>query len=337
MESRQGLVSLVIPVYNGAAYVAQAVQSMLNQTYRDVEVIAVDDGSTDESAAVLADFGDQIRLVRQRNGGVASARNAGIRAAQGEFIGFLDQDDWSLPERVECQVARFRASESVGLVHTDIHLFESGRGTFAPPPLPQGPWDAELMSRPDQMVGDCFDQLLLSNPICNSSVMVRRNVLDQVGGVDSRILGNTVQDYDLWLRLARLCQFDHIATPLTIFRLHGGQGHRDRRAMLEEELKVLLRTMPEKEWRRSRRGRLRLAAICDQLAVAHLDAGDLRSARQRFRGALRFDRSPRTVLRFAASCLPIGLVQRLRDTVGRLRKGVGAQSTLMVESAEPSS
>src|SRR5512143_4014499 len=116
--SSEPLVSVVMPVYNGARYLRQALESALNQTYRPLEIIVVDDGSTDETSAILAEFGSRIRAIRQKNPGSAAARNAALQAAHGEIIAFLDADDLWLPQKLEVQVAYLRAHPDVELVAT---------------------------------------------------------------------------------------------------------------------------------------------------------------------------------------------------------------------------
>lgn len=305
--AENSLVSVVIPVYNGSVFLRAALDSVFGQTYPVVQTIAVDDGSTDSSPEILAAYGSRLQVVRQLNAGVAAARNAGIRAARGEFVAFLDQDDWWLPDKIAKQVAVFRAEKEVGLVHTAIWCCDAaGTQHECPPayrPLTQG----------QQMVGRCYDLLLLGNVICNSSVMVRRAALDQVGPCDQRIRGNTIQDYDLWLRLARDYTFGHVPERLTVFRLHAAQGHNNWLAMLEQELSMLLRLQPEPFWQEDQRKRGRMAYLHDALATAQYDAGNVTEARRHFAKALAYKRSLRQAFRFTASCLPYALVQCVRN------------------------
>lgn len=298
------LVSIVLPVYNGQAYLRQAVESVLSQKHAPLELIAIDDGSTDGSAAILAGYGDRIVVIRQENSGVAAARNAGIERARGEFVAFLDQDDWWLPEKIARQVALFQRNERLGLVHTAASFYDESRDRFMGHPDPE--------ARPEAMVGNCYEALLLCNPLVNSSVMVRRAALQQVGSCDLQIRGNTVQDYDLWLRIAKRFQFDHVAEPLSVFRIHGAQGHCDRRAMLSEELKLLLRQFPATAWRATPQRRRRLADVSDSLATAHLEASEPHLARRFFAQAMRLEPSRRRLTRFGASCLPAAMLYPLR-------------------------
>src|SRR5438132_1599837 len=115
-------VSVVIPVYNGERYLADAIQSVRDQTYQNFEVIVVDDGSTDGSADVAQRFGEAIRYVHQANGGVCKARNAGIAAARGAYIAFLDQDDLWLPDKLAAQVTYLDSHPEVGAVYCQCQV-----------------------------------------------------------------------------------------------------------------------------------------------------------------------------------------------------------------------
>lgn len=172
-------ISAVIPAYNSAGTLARAVASALAQTCPPAEVIVVDDGSTDDTASVGASFGEPIRLIRRENGGPGAARNTGIRAARGQWIGLLDADDAWLPHRLESQ-APHCADERVGLIFSG----RTGRPLGADQPVPDVP---SLWSR---------------NPILNSSVLLRKAAWEAVGRFDEdrELIG--VEDYNLWLRLA---------------------------------------------------------------------------------------------------------------------------------------
>src|SRR5690242_71279 len=111
-------VTVVIPSYNGARYLGEAIESVLAQTHPSVETIVVDDGSVDGTTALVSSYGDRVRGIRQENRGLAAARNSGIRAAAGTYVAFLDHDDRYLPEKTARQVAVFEARPDVGLVHT---------------------------------------------------------------------------------------------------------------------------------------------------------------------------------------------------------------------------
>jgi glycosyltransferase involved in cell wall biosynthesis len=306
------LVSVVVPVYNGAKYLRAALESALGQTYQRLQVVAVDDGSTDSSPEILASYGPRLTVIRQRNAGVAEARNAGIRASEGALIAFLDQDDWWLPEKVEKQVARFRADPDLGLVHTGILQYSESDGAFVDPVYPT---DGSARLR-----GHCYEQLLLGNAMFNSTVMIRRSVLAASGLFDPAMAGNTVQDYDLWLRIARHYPLDYVPEQLTALRLHGEQGTWDRRAMLGDELALLERTLGPRGMRASTEMRARIARLLDALGVAHLDARSLRKARAYFARSLRFRWSMRAALLCMVCFLPNSGIDWLRRQRQRWRR-----------------
>ncbi len=117
------LVSCIVPVYNGEAYLGAALDSILTQTWRPLEIIVVDDGSTDGSAAVAEAYGAAVRVIKQANAGCAVARNAGLAAATGEFVAFLDADDVWLPEKLDRQMARFEARPDLDYTVTHVQNF----------------------------------------------------------------------------------------------------------------------------------------------------------------------------------------------------------------------
>jgi hypothetical protein len=307
------LVSVVVPVYNGARYLRQALDSALAQTYQPLQVLVVDDGSTDASPALIASYGSRVVSIRQPNAGVAQARNTGLRAASGELIAFLDQDDWWLPEKVARQVERFQADDELGLVHTGILQYSESAGQFV-----EGVYD----TTPSPLLsGRCYEQLLLGNGVYNSSVMIRKAVIARSGLFDPGIPGNTCQDYDLWLRIARHCSFAYVAEPLAALRLHPEQGTWNRRAMLGDELRLVERALGEGDQAPSRALRARHANLLEALGIAHLDAEGPREARPYFARALRARWSGRSALLYAASFLGPGGIAWLRRQKARWTAG----------------
>jgi glycosyltransferase involved in cell wall biosynthesis len=304
------LVSVAMPVFNGEKFIRTALDSVAAQTYPSIEVIAVDDGSTDSSADVVKSFGRDVVLVRQKNRGVAAARNEAIARARGDFIAFLDQDDWWLPRKLEEQVSLCQEDPRIGLVHTNVSYYDDALGQFVGLLNPN--------ARSEQLVGECFEQLLLGNALYNSAVVVRRALVELVGPCDLRIPGNTVQDYDLWLRCAQRTRLGHVKEPLTVLRLHPAQGLWKRADMLGEELNVLLRFRPEHDWLATLEGRARLSALHDELATAYLDKNDARLARAHFAKSWQARRSTRQLARFALSCLPLRAIRLMQATKQRV-------------------
>ena len=199
-------VSVVLPVRDGARYLGGAVESVLGQSLADLELIVVDDGSTDETPALLARFDDpRLRVLRQDRLGLVPALNRGLEAAQAPYVARMDADDVSLPERLERQVAFLDAHPGAALVVPGVELVdEEGRrlGTIVLPP-----GDADLRRR-----------LLLRNPITHGSVLLRRSALERAGGYRADHGAN--EDYDLWRRLAREGELAAIPELLYRYRVH---------------------------------------------------------------------------------------------------------------------
>jgi glycosyltransferase involved in cell wall biosynthesis len=202
MPNTQPLVSVIIPAYNAAAYVEQTLHSVLAQTYSNLEVLVVDDGSTDQTVEIvqqIAQFDGRVHLLRQQNGGVAAARNLAIYHAKGEFIAPIDADDIWYPEnlerQVECMVA---GGHSVGLVYSwsvDIDESNGLLGSF----------------RAAKIEGDVYATLVCHNFLGNASAsMVRRSCLEKVGGYDPGLRSQNAEgceDWELCLRIAAKYEF----------------------------------------------------------------------------------------------------------------------------------
>lgn len=220
-------VSVIIPAYNAEAFIVDTVNSALNQTCQDLEVIVVDDGSKDGTVAALAQFGDRILVHQQANGGVAKARNTGVALATGDWVAFLDADDLWLPHKVERQLA---SASAAPMVYTD-RLNIGARGD-----LP------ELQSLVTPMHGgDLFVPLLRSNFITNTSVMIRRELFEKLGGFYTGL--NGTEDWDLWIRVAASHPIGFVPEPLVKYRFHEGSISRNWARMSRERTEVIARAL----------------------------------------------------------------------------------------------
>jgi glycosyltransferase involved in cell wall biosynthesis len=221
------LVSVIIPTYNRARTIERAVNSVLGQSWEPIEIIVVDDGSTDRTADILTGYSDKIRLIRQKNQGPSAARNAGIKAAKGEIISFLDSDDSWLPEKMERQVRLLQATESAGVkccVCNATMEFATGTVTsFATaelrPELREGVW-----TNPAEILVTRF---LLFNQV----VAVRREALDQAGYFRQDLPYGLNDDYDLALRLSLMGPWAFIADPLAVWYEHADNISRTLRQL----------------------------------------------------------------------------------------------------------
>jgi len=205
------LVSAIIPTYNRAHIVCDAIESVLAQTYTDIEVIVVDDGSKDDTLARLKQYGERIRVISQTNAGPAAARNRGIAAARGRLIAFLDSDDLWLPEKTERQVALLeRAGESVPCCLSNIMMkWNSGdRASFD---------IALLKPTNEEGVWLNVDEVLATRFVLfNQGIMIRREVLERIGVFDDSI--RYLEDVEFPLRLSLEGPWAFIETPLVTWR-----------------------------------------------------------------------------------------------------------------------
>ena len=220
------LVSVVIPTFNYARFVGDAVESALGQTYPDLEVIVVDDGSTDDTQRMLKRFGSRIRYVYQNNRGLSAARNTGIRLANGEWIALLDSDDVWHRQKTEVQLAAGQSVVGAGLIG-------SLPADVLPPTLDSAP-AIHLLSVRDFLVS------IRTGP---SGTLIRRMCFDAVGLFDESL--RSIEDRDMWLRIAARFPAVEVVSPCWWYRPHQGQMSRHGARMLENYQRVLTKFFSE--------------------------------------------------------------------------------------------
>lgn len=227
----QPLVSVLIPAYNCAGFVAEAVQSALGQSYEAKEIIVVNDGSTDGTLAVLRGFGDAIRIVDQKNGGPPLARNAGLRIARGEYIAFLDADDVWARGKLAAQVFHLEARPEVGAVFTGWQVWRPAPGGgFA---RPEHFDDAIARAEVDtQYSGWIYNRLLFECEMLTTTVMLRASVVRAVGEFDVTLFNG--DDYDYWLRASRIAQINKLRFVGALYRVLPSSVSRRPHAMNSE-------------------------------------------------------------------------------------------------------
>lgn len=203
-------VSVIIPTYNRSELLKKAIESLENQSHQNFEIIIIDDCSTDDTAEVVRGMDDEriIYLRHDTNKGGSEARNTGIKQATGSFIGFLDSDDQWLPDKLERQLKQFEGQPDVGVVYTGVQVVdEHNQPTRKIVPAYKG----EIL--PKLFESNCIDT--------TSSVLVKREVLDQVQGFDASL--PSCQDWDLYIRLAQVTKFDFVKESLVLFYHHSGE------------------------------------------------------------------------------------------------------------------
>jgi glycosyltransferase involved in cell wall biosynthesis len=213
-------VSVIIPTYNYGRFIADAIRSVLDQTYPAAEIVVVDDGSTDNTSNVVQAFGDSVMYVRQENAGVCAARNRGVAESAGDLIAFLDADDMWEPTNLEKQSEKFDTDSSLGLVHCGLREFDGETGET-------------IRLHLDGGEDDVADNLLLwEGPMIagpGGAVIVSRKAFDAVGGFDTRI--KVGEDWDFCYRVARKFKVGFVPEPLVNYRSHRAAAHRDVREM----------------------------------------------------------------------------------------------------------
>ncbi len=219
-------ISVIIPAYNAARHICLAVESVLAQDYPAVEIIVVNDGSTDETLSVLAPYAGRIHLINQPNRGVSAARNTGLQAASGKYLVFLDADDLFLPGKLELQTGYLENHPAVCVVFSDTLFFEEGQETALARPFFDRPRIKMSLGSPRQNALVFMKQ----NPFPIHAAMVRAEYAAQVGGFDPVMAGN--EDWDYWYRLTSQGGAAYQAQPTGLYRHRVGSGSQNKQQML---------------------------------------------------------------------------------------------------------
>jgi glycosyltransferase involved in cell wall biosynthesis len=221
--ARDPLVSVIVPCYNGAAFLEETLRSALAQSYAKVEVVVVDDGSTDNSPEIAQRF--PVRYIRQPNRGLCEARNAGIRESKGDYLVFLDADDRLKPRAIEAGLRALVQRPDCAMTIGD-HMFITAGGGYLANSTKECPAHSH------------FEALLKSNFIeMIASVLFRRSVFDEVGGFDATL--RVAEDYELYLRIARALPICSHAAIVAEYRKHGTNTSHNSELMLTTTLQVL--------------------------------------------------------------------------------------------------
>jgi len=295
-------VSVVIPVYNGEQTVAAAIDSVLAQTFRDFEIIVVDDGSTDATASILQRFGSRITIVRQSNVGFCGARNAGIARSRGEYIALLDADDTWTPDKLEKSIAMLDGAPQVVLIYTDVVNQDiAGRD------LGTSPIDASTAHAPtlDEMLSRLW-------PIMPSTVVMRRAAYEKCG----RFIEGFSEDMDFWIRIREQGEFRYLPEKLTRFTvgpLYPKVLRRDNRGEL------FLRAIRSRYGNRAdgviQSYTQHKVRILRNTGLAELKKGNRAAARKCLMRSLAYDHTAfKTYLRIARTLLPMSIIRALDNS-----------------------
>lgn len=287
--SFERMVSVIMPAYNARPYIGEAINSVLSQDYPYIELIVVDDGSTDGTAAYAEEFGDQVRVFRQANAGVAAARNKGLAEAKGGLIAFLDADDLWCPGKLSAQVAYLEKNPEIGGVYGKFIRWEGlADGTFPPPLMEQK--DSSNVSIIAAHSGSIYRELLFDNIVHIITAVIRRSAIEDIGGFDEGL--RTGEDYDLWLRMSLTYRMDKLDRTLAYYRVHPQSTTAVPRAE-NNEYKVLMRILERAgpagaggAWKADKELRERLFRLCFSHGYFHYWRGSPAVAKNAFYQAI---------------------------------------------------
>jgi len=306
-------ISAIIPAYNSAPYVGQAIASVRAQTHAVDEIIVVDDGSVDETPEVIGGLGEDVRCIRQENAGPSAARNRGVAEAGGEFIAFLDADDQWTPEKTRHQLAALERHPELALVAGDMAEIDVDGRIVVPSVLEKHAIRdgfAELQGAP---IPDALAMLVRINFIPTGTVLVRRKAIEEAGGFPEEIRYG--EDLALWARIAARHPIACLPDVLMLRRRHGENATEAVGPLLADLVRVM------DSIRRACSEALRSQGVDpDQLAANawadlgywHFAAGDLEKARHAFSASWRERPSRRAFFFRFFSMLPKPLVAALR-------------------------
>lgn len=217
------LVSVVLPTFNAAGFLRQTIDSILHQAIENIDVIVVDDGSSDQTVEIARSYGKKVSVIAQANQGVCAARNAGLAEAKGKYICFLDHDDYWYPNKLKNQLLQFQKDPELGVVYSEFLRWPANAdGEFQVPD--SLPLFAESDAIDQGYSGWIYHLLLSDCWVLTSSAMIKVEALAKVGAFDLKLPYS--EDWDLWLRLSQQYRFTKLSYPYVLYRQHVEQGSR---------------------------------------------------------------------------------------------------------------
>jgi glycosyltransferase involved in cell wall biosynthesis len=323
------LVSVIVPLYNCEPFVREALESVRAQGVPELEIVAVDDGSTDASVRVVESLG--VRVIQQRNLGPAAARNRAIRESHGRYLAFLDADDVWLPGKLAAQLDYLESAGSCPIAFTQFAYWQpDAQGRYRPAHEVAGEAGRRLDPRP--WTGWLYPQILLWTPIHIIATVIRREVYDAVGGFDETLRGGS--DYDFWIKAAWHRQAHRLPGCYALYRLHGA-GITTVPKPVNYGYLILNRAL-ERQGRHGPDGtrideaalQARLAELCFRFGRLHYLKGDPRLARAAFLRAFRHDRRMLRALAYAGlASARSALGERVSAVLYRSAKAIISRSS----------
>lgn len=348
--SKDPCVSVIIPAYNRAGFLPAAIQSVLAQTYRNVEIIVVDDGSTDDTGKIIIPFHDRIKYILTGNKGPAHARNAGMKAAGGKYIAFLDSDDTYLPDKLDAQVSLMESEPTVGMVFTEFSAAtEAGVWQERHLRTYHGVYDREGWSYDDIYqvkkdlscggrivecyIGDIFRYVLMDPMVSSFTVLFPKKVLETVGYQNEAY--RLAEDYEFTVRICKRFKAAFLNIPTYVYRYHAGQVSMPNQPKTKEKLLKVIRIHEvflqavldwgygDREYYSRNREWLdtRIAGLCQCIGEFWMEYGDVKKGREYFKKGLSFEPDGKKNRKsFYRSFLPASLRRVYAGASRRIRR-----------------
>jgi glycosyltransferase involved in cell wall biosynthesis len=306
------LVSVIIPTYNRAKYIGEAIESVLAQTYSPIEIIVVDDGSTDNTCEIVAKYEPRVRYVYQNNAWCGAARNNGIRLATGKYTAFLDSDDLWLPEKLERDVEFLENHPKIGVVYSNCEFINAEGQVIK-------------QQRRQSLNGWITSELLQSNPIITCTLTVRSEILRVVGGF--REEREISEDWELWVRLSTRTQFAHLDCITAQKRDHPANIISDAKA-IERSSALVTKVFAEADYLTAEQKKLlpkTQANIALINAINYCSAGDVNLSFKYLKQAFKFNKAivvnpafVYTILRFIGGSQVSKLMFQIRRVLRKI-------------------
>ena len=331
--------SVIIPCYNSANYISMAIQSVLQQSYSDLEILVVDDGSTDTTGEIVGGYADsRIRYVFQKNAGVSAARNKGIREASGEFIAFLDADDIWFNDKLAWQIQCMKQTPQVSVVFSDFAASDFNNAmiesyykqafnffreySFGLSDIYRNKATIHLFDEDVEVYwDDVFQYLIFGNFILPSTVLMRKSVISRAGLFDEKY--RVAEDTEFFLRVAKNHVLAFINKPLLIYRLPDDthlSGKANIERLIKNNIKILMSHLSSPDSVTHRTKIKRAIGKCYyRLSYYYLSVLEFKNCRASARQAILFDaRQFKSYLSFICSFLPNTVIRTLGHIKSKL-------------------
>lgn len=319
-------ISVILPTYNAAEYLSKSIESVLNQTYRDFELIIVDDGSTDDTQKLLENYKDRIHYIYQKNGGSYKTRNTGILATDSTYIAFLDADDIWLPNKLEIQLEFMYSNPLLELVFSDADLFDDKGISHGSYWKLRGCYNE--MMREYRCIQNAFSKLMEKNFILPSTLLLKRYCFSKVGLFDESF--RNVGDKDMWLRMSMHFRIGCVPCPLVRRLIHSysvKQVENINRSIILV-VKKMEKLYPDYIEAKNINTKNILAPLYYKLGRCYFDQDKLAKARESFLSSIHNSFTLKSFIFFIISLLDIRTISFIRRIKNILLKSSKSRNAM---------